>query len=52
VRTLYPPWEYASLFQMQRGGGRIMVGTDSPIDHTAVSTRMNMRAMARYGMTL
>jgi Tol biopolymer transport system component len=39
------------LVQMQRGGGRIMVGTDSPIDHTAVSTHMNMRAMARYGMT-
>jgi Tol biopolymer transport system component len=77
VRTLYPPWEYASLqaavtaaqttdqtaneiclanqvrqlVQMQRGGGRIMVGTDSPIDHTAVSTHMNMRAMTRYGMT-
>jgi Tol biopolymer transport system component len=39
------------LVQMQRGGGRIMVGTDSPIDHTAVSTHMNMRAMATYGMT-
>jgi hypothetical protein len=39
------------LVQMQRGGGRIMVGTDSPIDHTAVSTHMNMRAMAQYGMT-
>jgi Tol biopolymer transport system component len=77
VRTLYPPWEYASLqaavtsaqttdqtaneiclanqvaqlVQMQHGGGRIMVGTDSPIDHTAVSTHMNMRAMAKYGMT-
>jgi adenine deaminase len=36
---------------MQRGGGRIMVGTDSPIDHTAVSAHMNMRAMAKYGMT-
>jgi Tol biopolymer transport system component len=77
VRTLYPPWEYASLqaavtsaqttdqtanekclanqvaqlVQMQRGGGRIMVGTDSPIDHTAVSTHMNMRGMAKYGMS-
>lgn len=39
------------LVAMQRGGGRIMVGTDSPIDHTAVSTHMNMRAMAKYGMT-
>jgi hypothetical protein len=43
--------QVGQLVRMQRGGGRIMVGTDSPIDHTAVSTHMNMRAMARYGMT-
>jgi hypothetical protein len=43
--------QVAQLVAMQRGGGRIMVGTDSPIDHTAVSTHMNMRAMAKYGMT-
>jgi Tol biopolymer transport system component len=43
--------QVAQLVAMQHGGGRIMVGTDSPIDHTAVSTHMNMRAMAKYGMT-
>jgi Tol biopolymer transport system component len=43
--------QVAQLVAMQRGGGRIMTGTDSPIDHTAVSTHMNMRAMAKYGMT-
>ncbi|MBB5897752.1 amidohydrolase family protein [Kutzneria kofuensis] len=34
-----------------RGGGRIVTGTDSPIDHTAVSTHMNLRAMVKYGLT-
>lgn len=34
-----------------RGGGRIVTGTDSPIDHTAVSTHMNLRAMVAYGFT-
>jgi Tol biopolymer transport system component/cytosine/adenosine deaminase-related metal-dependent hydrolase len=77
VRTLYPPWEYASLeaaaetakttdqtanrqnlarqvaqiAAMIRGGGRIITGTDSPIDHTAVSTHMNLRAMVEFGLT-
>jgi Tol biopolymer transport system component len=34
-----------------RGGGRVITGTDSPIDHTAVSTHMNLRAMVAYGLT-
>ncbi|HEX6471137.1 MAG TPA: amidohydrolase family protein, partial [Streptosporangiaceae bacterium] len=77
VRTLYPPWEYASLraavdtakntdqtvnrqnlarqvaqiVAMVRGGGRVITGTDSPIDHTAVSTHMNLRAMVMFGLT-
>ncbi|MGI5230340.1 amidohydrolase family protein [Actinoallomurus sp. CA-142502] len=34
-----------------RGGGRIITGTDSPIDHTAVSTHMNLRALVKYGLT-
>lgn len=34
-----------------RGGGRLITGTDSPIDHTAVSTHMNLRAMVAYGFT-
>ena len=32
-------------------GGNVVTGTDSPIDHTAVSTHMNLRAMVRYGVT-
>ncbi len=77
VRTLYPPWEYASLeaavttarttdqtvnrqnlaaqvaqvLATVRGGGRVITGTDSPIDHTAVSTHMNLRALVKYGLT-
>jgi adenine deaminase len=29
----------------------VITGTDSPIDHTAVSTHMNLRAMVAYGLT-
>ncbi|HEY2059482.1 MAG TPA: amidohydrolase family protein [Amycolatopsis sp.] len=36
---------------MVRRGGLIVTGTDSPIDHTAVSTHMNLRAMVAYGLT-
>lgn len=36
---------------MVRGGGRVINGTDSPIDHTAVSTHMNLRAMVAFGLT-
>jgi len=36
---------------MVRGGGRVITGTDSPIDHTAVSTHMNLRAMVIFGLT-
>jgi len=34
-----------------RAGGRIVTGTDSPIDFNAVSLHMNLRAMVRYGLT-
>jgi Tol biopolymer transport system component len=77
VRTLYPPWEYATLqaaattarttdqtanlanlaqqvhqiTAMIRGGGTVITGTDSPIDHTAVSTHLNLRAMVAFGLT-
>jgi Tol biopolymer transport system component len=34
-----------------RAGGTVITGTDSPIDHTAVSTHMNLRAMVTYGLT-
>jgi len=43
--------QVAQLVAMVRGGGRVLTGTDSPIDHTAVSTHMNLRAMVKYGMT-
>ena len=36
---------------MVRRGGLVVTGTDSPIDHTAVSTHMNLRAMVAYGLT-
>ncbi|MBC7629865.1 MAG: PD40 domain-containing protein [Flavobacterium sp.] len=36
---------------MVRGGGVIVTGTDSPIDHAAISMHMNLRAMVRYGFT-
>ncbi|MFF2654595.1 amidohydrolase family protein [Streptomyces sp. NPDC058045] len=34
-----------------RRGGRVILGTDAPIDHAAVSLHMNLRAMVRYGFT-
>lgn len=37
--------------RMVRGGGLITMGTDSPIDHLAISTHMNLRAMVLYGLT-
>ncbi|WP_236650266.1 amidohydrolase family protein [Kutzneria albida] len=36
---------------MIRSGGTVVTGTDSPIDHTAVSTHMNLRAMVLNGLT-
>jgi Tol biopolymer transport system component len=32
-------------------GGRVVTGTDSPIDFNGVSLHMNLRAMVKYGMT-
>src|SRR5207249_3088966 len=43
--------QVAQTAAMIRGGGRVITGTDSPIDHTAVSTHMNLRAMVAYGLT-
>ncbi len=34
-----------------RGGGRIITGTDSPIDFNGVSLHMNLRAMVKFGVT-
>src|SRR5207302_9829447 len=43
--------QVGQLAAMIHGGGRVITGTDSPIDHTAVSTHMNLRAMVAYGLT-
>jgi Tol biopolymer transport system component len=43
--------QVAQIVAMVRGGGRVITGTDSPIDHTAVSTHVNLRAMVLYGLT-
>jgi len=34
-----------------RAGGRVVTGTDSPIDFNGVSLHMNLRAMVKYGMS-
>ena len=34
-----------------RSGGRVVTGTDSPIDFNGVSLHMNLRAMVKYGLT-
>ena len=34
-----------------QAGGKVVTGTDSPIDFNAVSLHMNLRAMVRYGLT-
>ncbi len=41
----------AQFAAMIRGGGVVTAGTDSPIDHLAVSLHMNLRAMVKYGLT-
>lgn len=39
------------VIDMLQHGGHIVTGTDFPIDHTAVSTHMNLPAMVHYGIT-
>jgi hypothetical protein len=36
---------------MLRSGGRVLSGTDAPIDFLAVSLHLNLRAMVKYGVT-
>jgi len=43
--------QVAQLAAMLRSGGRVILGTDSPIATTAVSTHLNLRAMVTYGLT-
>ncbi len=34
-----------------RNGGRVVTGTDSPIDFNGISLHMNLRAMVRFGLS-
>ncbi|GAA1877416.1 amidohydrolase family protein [Lapillicoccus jejuensis] len=43
--------QVAQVLAMVRGGGLVTTGTDSPIDHLAISTHMNLRACVKYGLT-
>jgi Tol biopolymer transport system component/cytosine/adenosine deaminase-related metal-dependent hydrolase len=36
---------------MLRNGGRVLSGTDAPIDFLAVSLHLNLRGMVKYGVT-
>ena len=40
-----------TLQRIQEGRGMILAGTDAPLDHTAVSLHMNLRAMVKFGMS-
>ncbi|MBB4423799.1 Tol biopolymer transport system component [Bradyrhizobium sp. CIR48] len=37
--------------ELLRAGGRIITGTDAPIDFPAISLHLNLRAMVRFGVT-
>ncbi|GMA41403.1 amidohydrolase family protein [Mobilicoccus caccae] len=37
--------------EMLAKGANVITGTDSPIDHAALSTHMNLRAMTRFGIS-
>jgi Tol biopolymer transport system component len=39
------------LRRILRSGGRVLAGTDIPLEDIAVSLHLNLRAMVRYGMT-
>ncbi|MDP3853528.1 amidohydrolase family protein [Phenylobacterium sp.] len=41
----------AHLKAILAGGGRVVTGTDSPIDFNGISLHMNLRAMVKYGMS-
>ncbi|NOJ43955.1 amidohydrolase family protein [Bradyrhizobium australiense] len=41
----------AQIKELLRNGGRIITGTDAPIDFLAISLHLNLRAMVRYGVT-
>ena len=39
------------LRRILRSGGRVLAGTDIPLEDIAISLHLNLRAMVRYGMT-
>jgi Tol biopolymer transport system component/cytosine/adenosine deaminase-related metal-dependent hydrolase len=39
------------VLRIQRGGGFVIAGTDSPLDNPAVSLHQNLRAQVRFGFT-
>jgi imidazolonepropionase-like amidohydrolase len=41
----------AALRDVLRAGGRVLAGTDLPLDPVAVGLHLNLRAMVRFGMT-
>jgi len=41
----------AQVKRMIRSGGRVLTGTDAPIDFLAVSLHLNLRAMVKYGLS-
>jgi hypothetical protein len=41
----------AQVKTLLRNGGRVLTGTDAPIDFVAVSLHLNLRAMVRFGIT-
>jgi hypothetical protein len=43
--------QVAHLRDILKAGGRVVTGTDSPIDFNGVSLHMNLRGMVKYGMT-
>jgi Tol biopolymer transport system component len=40
-----------TMTRLLRGGASIMAGTDSPLDSYAISYQLNLRSMAKHGMT-
>ncbi len=52
-----PPDEQGSrltvrdLLRIQRAGGQVMIGTDAPLDHPALSLFVNMISLQTYGFT-
>lgn len=51
VQLAHLEGQVAQIRALLAKGGKIITGTDAPIDHLALSAHMNLRAMVRFGMT-